>query len=220
MTITFFLYDGFTALDVVGMSEIISRLPDVEIQYAAAWKGEVKSDSGNIKLVSTIEYDRVKKTDILVIPGSTVTFLEVIQDKQILNWIKKIDETTQYTAAISSGTIILAASGLLYKKKATSHWYSLRFLAEYGVEIVEKRYVQDGKIITCAGSSAVLDMALALAAHLSDAETAKALQLMIEYAPNPPFNSGSLETADKETMLLAKKMLKAEALRSGVFGII
>jgi transcriptional regulator GlxA family with amidase domain len=220
MTITFFLYDGFTALDVIGVQEILSRLPNAHVQFAAKWRGEVKTDSNNLRLVSTIEYEKVKSTDILIIPGSTVTFLEVIQDKQVLNWVKKIDETTQFTTAVSSGTIILAAAGLLYGKKATSHWYSLRFLAEYGVDIIEKRYVQDGKIITCAGSSAGIDMALLIAAKVTDPENAKALQLMIEYDPAPPFHSGSLQSAEKETMLLAKKKLKDEALRSGIFGII
>ena len=220
MNITFFLYDGFTALDVIGVNEILSRLPDANIQFAASWKGEVKTDSNSLKIVSTIEYERVKSTDILIVPGSTVTFLEVIQDKSVLNWIKKIDESTTYTCAVSSGTIILAAAGLLYGKKATSHWYSLRFLAEYGVDIVEQRYIQDGKIITCAGSSAGIDMALYMAARLSDKENAQALQLMLEYDPAPPFHAGSLERASKETVLLAKRKLKEEALRSGIFGII
>jgi transcriptional regulator GlxA family with amidase domain len=220
MNITFFLYDGFTALDVVGVNEILCRLPNANIQFAAPWKGEVKTDSNSLKVVSTIEYDKVNSTDILIVPGSTVTFLEVIQDKKVLNWIKKMDETTQFTTAVSSGTIILAAAGLLFGKKATSHWYSLRFLAEYGVDIVEQRYVQDGKIITCAGSSAGIDMALYMAARITDKDNAQALQLMIEYEPAPPFHSGSLESASKDTMLLAKKKLKDEALRSGIFGII
>ena len=220
MTITFFLYDGFTSLDVIGAYEILARLPDAKVIFASKYKNEIKSDTIFFKIEASEEIEKVKQTDILVIPGSTVGFLEVIQDKAILNWIKKMNETSIYTTAVSSGTIILAAAGLLKGKKATSHWYSLRFLTEYGVEIVEERVVKDDKIITCGGSTASIDMALTLAELVEGKEIAEAIQLMLEYDPQPPFDSGSLEKASKETMLLAKRKLKEDALRSGIFGII
>lgn len=220
MVICFLLYEGFTALDVVGPNEILSRLPDTEVRFVASWKGEVKSDSQHLKLVANYTIAEIDKTDVLIIPGSTVGFLEVLQNKSILNWISGIYPKTVYTCSVSSGSIILAAAGLLKGKKATSHWYSMRFLGEYGVATMNERYVADGKIVTSAGSSAGIDMALYLASILDSEAQAKAIELMIEYAPVPPMESGNLALATKDTMLLAKKKLKDDALRSGILTLI
>ncbi len=220
MNITFFIYDGCTALDVVGPNEILSRMPDVKIQLAALWKGEIQTDSTFLRLHATHKISEIDKTDVLIIPGSTVTFLEILQNKTVLSWIKGLYPKVKFMCSVSSGSIILAAAGILEGKKATSHWYSLRFLADYGVRIVEDRYVKDDNIITAAGSTAGLDMALYLAAVLSGSETAKAIQLMLEYEAQPPFNAGNLEKASKDTMILAKKKLKEDALRSGILTLI
>jgi transcriptional regulator GlxA family with amidase domain len=220
MVVTYFLYDGFTALDVIGTNEILSRLPDTHVKMAAMWKGEVKSDSQGVKLVSTHTINEIDKTDILIIPGSTVTFLEVLQNKDVLNWISGLYQHALYVCSVSSGSIILAAAGLLKGRKATSHWYSMRFLAEYGVATVSERYVVDGRVMTSAGSSAGIDMALYLASIVDDVAQARAIELMIEYAPVPPMESGNLALATKDTMLLAKKKLKEDALRSGILTLI
>ncbi|MFN0047894.1 MAG: DJ-1/PfpI family protein [Cytophagales bacterium] len=220
MKITFFLYEGCTAIDIVGTNEILSRLPNVEVRFAAQWKGEIQTDTPFMKLFATHTLDEIHSTDVLIVPGATVSFLEILQNKKVLSWVKGLHPKAKYVCSVSSGSIILAAAGLLEGKKATSHWYSLRFLADYGVKIVQERYIKDDKIITSAGSTACLDMALYLAELLAGTETAKALQLMLEYDAVPPFSSGHLAKASKETMVAAKKKLKEEALRSGILTLI
>jgi len=220
MNITFFLYEGCTGLDVVGPSEVLGRMPNVELNYAAQWKGEVQTDTLAMKLFATHSIEEIQSTDILIVPGSTVSFLEILQNKKVLSWIKGLHGAAQYMCSVSSGSIILAAAGLLEGKKATSHWYSQRFLADYGVKIVRERYVKDGKLITSAGSSSGLDMALYLASILVGEESAKAIQLMLEYEPEPPFESGNLAKATKEVMIAAKKKLKEDAWRSGILTLI
>ncbi len=220
MKITFLLYEGCTALDVVGPNEILSRLQEVEIMFAAQWKGEIQSDTAAMKLLATHSLEEIQATDILIVPGATVSFLEILQNKKVLSWIKGLYPNAKYICSVSSGSIILAAAGLLEGKKATSHWYSLRFLADYGVKIVRERYVQDGNFITASGSTSGLDMALYLASLISSEDTAKAIQLMLEYEAEPPFESGNLAKASKETMVAAKKKLKEDALRSGILTLI
>lgn len=220
MTVTFFLYEGCTALDVVGPAEILSRIPEIKIQMASQWIGEIQTDTPSMKLIATHKLEDIKASEVLIIPGATVAFLEILQNKKVLSWIKGIYTNAKFVCSISSGSIILAAAGILEGKNATSHWYSLRFLADYGVKIVQERYIKDGKIITSAGSTAGLDMALYLTDLLAGKDIAKAIQLMLEYDPEPPFLSGSLGKASKETMLLAKKKLKEDALRSGILTLI
>ncbi len=220
MKITYLLYDGITALDVVGSYEFLSRLPQAKIQFAGTHKGEVKTDSTILRLHTDFTIDEITSTDILIIPGATISFLEVIQNKKLLQWIRNIHESTRYTTSISSGSIILAAAGILDKKIATSHWYSKRFLESYDVTISNKRYVQDGKIITSAGVTAGMDLSLHLCEILSDAETAHAIQLILEYEPEPHITAGFMKNADKKTIERAKRKIKDDAFRNSASSII
>lgn len=220
MKITYLMYDGITALDVVGSYEFLCRLPQAKIQFVGVYKGVIKTDTHALKLNSDFILDEIKETDVLIIPGATISFLEVIQNKNILQWIRKIHETTKYTVSISSGSVILAAAGLLEHKNASSHWYSKRFLESYDVKISNKRYVQDGKIITSSGVTAGIDLALHLCELLSDAETAHVIQLVMEYDPEPPFEDGFMKNASQKTIEKAKRKIKDDAFRNSASSII
>lgn len=218
--VSILLYDGFTASDVTICFDILSRVEDIEVSLVAKWKGEVQSDVKPMKLISSHSFSEVKSADLLIVPGSSVAFLEVIQDKEILGWIRGIAHKASYVASVSSGSIILASAGLLEGKKATSHWYSLRFLSEYNVNIVNERIAEDGKFITASGTSSALDLSFYLVEKLVNKEMARAMTLMLQYEPQPRYDAGSIEKAGKETLILTKKMLKENALRSGVFTFI
>jgi putative intracellular protease/amidase len=211
MEIVIYIYNGLTALDAVGPYEVLSRLPNANVKFVAKEKGVIVTDTHFLKLVAEYDISEIEKADILVIPGSVVGFVREAKDKLLLSWINKINETTTWTTSVCSGSIILAASGLLKNKKATSHWGVIHLLKDYGSIPTGERYVQEGKIISAQGVSAGIDMSLFLASQIVGEEKAKAYQLFIEYDPKPPFNSGNVNEADNLTIELAKKILGREA---------
>ena len=211
MDIVIYIYNGLTALDAVGPYEVLSRLPDAEVKFVAKEKGVVVTDTHFLKLVAEYDISEIDKADILVIPGSVVGFIREAKDKELLSWITKIDFTSTWTTSVCSGSIILAATGLLKDKKATSHWGVIHLLKEYGSIPTSERYIQEDKIITAQGVSAGIDMSLYLASQIVGIEKAKAYQLFIEYDPKPPFDSGNVNQADLATVELAKKILGKEA---------
>lgn len=211
MEIIIYLYNGLTVLDAVGPYEILSRLPGANVKFVSKEKGLIVSDTHFLKLVAEYTIYEIDSADILIIPGSVVGFLRESKDMTLLNWIQKINQTTKWTTSVCSGSIILAAAGLLKDKKATSHWASLHLLTDYNAIPIEERYVKEGKIITAQGVSAGIDMALFLVSELIGIEKAKAYQLFIEYNPNPPFDSGSTIKSTSETISLARSILSNEA---------
>ncbi|MDP9954427.1 putative intracellular protease/amidase [Epilithonimonas hungarica] len=211
MEIVIYIYNGLTALDAVGPYEVLSRLPDADVKFVAKEKGVIVTDTHFLKLVAEYDMTEIEKADILIIPGSVAGFIRESQDKNLLPWINRIHETTIWTTSVCSGSIILAAAGLLKNKKATSHWGVIHLLKSYGAIPTSERYVQEGKIITAQGVSAGIDMSLYLAGQIVGVEKAKAYQLFIEYDPSPPFNSGSINKADNGTIDLAQKILGKEA---------
>lgn len=211
MDIVIYIYNGLTALDAVGPYEVLSRLPEANVKFVAKEKGVIVTDTHFLKLVAEYDISDIDKADILVIPGSVVGFIREAKDKALLSWITKINLTSTWTTSVCSGSIILAATGLLKDKKATSHWGVLHLLKEYGSIPTNERYVQEDKIITAQGVSAGIDMSLYLASQIVGIEKAKAYQLFIEYDPKPPFNSGNINQADLATVELAKKILGKEA---------
>lgn len=211
MDIIIYIYNGLTALDAIGPYEILSRLPNANVKFVAKEKGVIVSDTHFLKLVAEYDITEIEKADILLIPGSVVGFIREIKDPNLLSWIKKIDKTTVWTTSVCSGSIILAAAGLLKDKKATSHWGVIHLLKNYGSVPTGQRYIQEGKIITAQGVSAGIDMSLYLASQIVGEEKAKAYQLYIEYDPKPPFKSGNINEAETATIELAKKMLGREA---------
>lgn len=211
MDIVIYIYNGLTALDAVGPYEVLSRLPNANVKFVAKEKGVIVTDTHFLKLVAENDISEIDKADILVIPGSVVGFIREAKDKALLSWIAKINLTSTWTTSVCSGSIILAAAGLLKDKKATSHWGAIHLLKEYGSIPTSERYVQEDKIITAQGVSAGIDMSLYLASQIVGIEKAKAYQLFIEYDPKPPFDSGNVTQADVATVELAKKILGKEA---------
>ncbi len=192
MDIVFLLFDGFTALDAVGPYEVLSRLPGATVRFVAAEVGEVRTDNGFLGVQADGRCDDVERCDILVVPGGKGTrALEA--DAATHEWIRKMDETTTWTISVCTGSMILAAAGLLEGKAATTHWSRLSELADHGAEPTEARYVFAAeRIATAAGVSAGIDLALALVARIGGEDLARAIQLGIEYDPAPPFDGGSV----------------------------
>lgn len=211
--IVIFVYDGLTMLDAIGPYEVLHNLANTEVVFVAEKKGEIRADSSMVHLNIKHSIDEIKEADVLIIPGSTIAFLREMKNKKVLQWIREIDKTTSKTCSVCTGSLILAATGLLEGKKATSHWKPMNLLKEYGVVPTRERMVLEGKYISASGVSAGIDMALQLAALLSDDEEAKAIQLIIEYDPKPPFDSGSLNTASARTVKLAEKKMERDAFK-------
>lgn len=205
MQIVFLFYDGMTALDVVGPHEILCRISGTSIKRVAKSPGKVKTDSG-IVLYADDTLSDVLNADILFIPGAgNATTLQ--KYPEILDWVRLIHSKTTWTTSVCTGSLILGAAGILSGVNATTHWAAIDRLSKWGAEPIKKRIVESGKIITAAGVSAGIDMALTLAAKISGEHVAKILQLGIEYDPEPPFNSGSPEKADPELLENLRKRM-------------
>ncbi|HVN50622.1 MAG TPA: DJ-1/PfpI family protein [Acidimicrobiales bacterium] len=194
MDIAIFIFDRFTALDAVGPYETLSRLPDATVTFVAAERGLVRTDVGSLGLMADASIEELTEPDVVVVPGGPGQVLPM-GDEATLAWLRHAHEHTQWTTSVCTGSLILAAAGLLEGKRATTHWQGMEFLAATGVEVVDQRVVFDGKIVTAAGVSAGIDMGLALAAHVAGDEVAQAIQLGIEYDPQPPFDAGSRHKA-------------------------
>lgn len=198
-------------MDAIGPYEVLSRLPDAHVYFVGEKRRNYTSDTGFLKIHTEHSIKDIDSADILVIPGSTVTFIKEMKKKRVLEWIKKIDETSRYTTSVCTGSLILAAADLLIGKKATSHWAAIHMLKDYDVEVSTDRYVQDGKIITSQGVSAGIDMALFVVKDILGEEKAKAYQLVLEYFPDPPLNLLAADMADDETKSLAREIMEKNA---------
>lgn len=215
MEIVILLYKGFTTLDAIGAYEVLCRLPDASVKFVAKDKGIIESEYATTKMVATHSLDEIKNADILLIPGSTMTFASVAGDDQILRHIRRLHSTTQLTLSVCSGSVILAAAGLLKGLSATSHWAAMDILTKYGVKPVSERYVRQGKIITAAGVSAGIDMALYITSVLEDEDYAKMIQLVLEYYPEPPVDLEELSAVPKEIEENAISYLRNEIIKMG-----
>jgi putative intracellular protease/amidase len=201
--ITIPLFERFTALDAVGPYEVLSRLPGAEVMFVAQEAGPVRADTGALALVADRALPDVDACDVVVVPGGPGT-RELLEPNPLLDWLRAIDATTQWTTSVCTGALLLGAAGLLDGLEATTHWSALDTLAKLGARPVERRIVPQGKVVTAAGVSAGIDMALWLAAQIAGDEVAKAIQLGIEYDPQPPFDSGSTAKASRETRELLR----------------
>ncbi|MEV4554243.1 DJ-1/PfpI family protein [Nonomuraea wenchangensis] len=188
------LYPRFTALDAVGPYTVLAFAPGWRVTFVAAEPGPVTDDRGALSLAATASYDDVPNPDVIVVPGGPGTF-DALADEALLGWIRRAHERTSWTTSVCSGSLLLGAAGLLDGLRATTHWAALELLRQYGAEPVSERTVVQGKVVTAAGVSAGIDMALTLLARARDEETAQAVQLAIEYDPRPPFDAGSPRTA-------------------------
>jgi putative intracellular protease/amidase len=188
------LFDGLAALDAVGPYEVLRSVPGWEVRFVGAEKGEVRTDSGSLGLSVDYSLDEVSTAEILLVPGGEGTE-NVVGDEAVLDWLRRIDAQSKWTTSVCTGAQLLGAAGLLEGKRATSNWLFLDRLPEYGAEPVGGRFVEDGKTITAAGVTAGLDMALHLVGREAGPEMAQAVQLGIEYDPQPPYDSGSPDKA-------------------------
>jgi putative intracellular protease/amidase len=203
MLITIPLYDRFTALDAVGPYEVLSRLPGAKIVFVAEEAGPVRTDTRALTLVAERALADIDACDVVVVPGGPGT-REMLQPQPLHDWLRAIDATTQWTTSVCTGALLLGAAGLLDGLEATTHWSAFDTLATLGARPTERRIVPQGKVVTAAGVSAGIDMALWLAAQIAGDEVAKAIQLGIEYDPQPPFDSGSVAKASPETKQLVR----------------
>ena len=210
--IAFLLYQQMTALDFVGPYEVLSRLPGAETRFVAAHPGAIRTDMGLV-VHAPDGYDDVPRPDIVVVPGGPGTF-PALADKRTLAWLRQVDTTTRWTTSVCTGSLLLGAAGILTGKRATTHWIARDELSRFGAEPNDGRVVTDGKIITAAGVSAGIDMALTLAAAEAGETTARTVQLVIEYDPQPPFDSGSHARADGQIRRNATALMIPDATRT------
>jgi putative intracellular protease/amidase len=197
MNIAILLFDRLTALDAVGPYEVLSRLPGATVTFVAEEAGPKRTDTGQLALTADASLAELAHPEVVVVPGGPGR-QALMDEGSVHDWLRAADKRSTWTTSVCTGSLILAAAGLLKGKRATSHWLALEELRGLGVDAVPERVVFDGKIVTAAGVSAGIDMALALAAKIADERTAQAIQLGIEYDPQPPFDAGSPERAPVE----------------------
>ncbi|MFF3348357.1 DJ-1/PfpI family protein [Streptomyces sp. NPDC002779] len=194
MQIAIVLFDRFTALDAVGPYETLGRLPDAETVFVAERTGPVRSDTGNLALTADRTLAEVPDPDIVVVPGGPGQTPQM-ENTALLDWLRAADATSTWTTSVCTGSLLLAAAGLLAGRRATSHWLALDHLKRFGAEPTGERVVIDGKYVTAAGVSSGIDMGLTLLGRIAGDEHAQAVQLLTEYDPQPPYDAGSPEKA-------------------------
>ena len=209
MKIVIVLYEGFTALDAIGPYEVLRSVPGWEVEFVAQERGEVRTDSGVVGLTADRSLEEVGTPEIVLVPGGMGTRRKM-EDEELLAWLRRVDETTKWTTSVCTGSLLLAAAGLLDGKRATGHWAWLEPLREFGADPVGGRYIEDGKVITAAGVSAGIDMALYLVGREVGPDVAQAIQLGIEYDPDPPFDAGSPAKAPAPIVELVSGISRAE----------
>lgn len=194
MQIAILLFDGLTALDAIGPYEVLNRLPGASTAFVAEQPGPKRTEDVSLALVADAVLTEVSAPDIVLVPGGRGR-RALMDDGPVHDWLRQAHETSTWTTSVCTGALILAASGLLSGRRATTHWLAMEELGELGAEPVSERVVFDGKLVTAAGVSAGIDMGLALAARIAGEQVAEAIQLGIEYDPAPPFRAGSPKTA-------------------------
>jgi transcriptional regulator GlxA family with amidase domain len=206
MEIAIPLFDRFTALDAVGPYQVLSGLPGARVRFLGPEAGPVRADNRMLTMVAEGRWEDSPHPEILVVPGGIGT-RSLLEDERLLDWVRSVHETSQWTTSVCTGSLVLAAAGLLDGLEATTHWMERDLLGTLGARPTARRVVEQGKVITAAGVSAGIDMALVLADRIAGPEVAQAIQLAIEYDPEPPFDSGSPEKAP-------------EAIRAAVEGVL
>jgi putative intracellular protease/amidase len=211
MKIAIPVFDRITALDAIGPYEVLSRLPGAEVVFVGFEPGPVRTDTRMLALYADAALEDLPEPDIVVHPGGFGT-RRLMHDERMLDWLRRAHETTTWTTSVCTGSLVLAGAGLLDGLDATTHWAARDILEERGARYVPERFVEQGKIVTAAGVSAGIDMALHLAARIAGDDVAQAIQLSIEYDPQPPFDSGSIAKAPAAIVELVRG---AEAAQTG-----
>ncbi|QKW10226.1 DJ-1/PfpI family protein [Streptomyces sp. NA04227] len=197
MQIAFVLFPGFTSLDIVGPFEMLAKLPDTESVFVAERTGEYRNEDGQLALVADRTLREVSRPDIVVVPGGPGQ-ADQMDNQVLLDWLREVDAHSTWTTSVCTGSLLLAAAGLLTGRTATSHWLALDELTARGVRATGRRVVTDGKYVTAAGVSSGIDMGLLLAGRVAGDEVAQSIQLLTEYDPQPPYDAGSPEKAPAE----------------------
>jgi transcriptional regulator GlxA family with amidase domain len=202
MLVAILLFHRVTALDAVGPYEVLQRVPGAEVVFTAARPGPQATD-GTLSLVAATPLEDVPAADVLVVPGGFGT-RPLVRDEPLLAWIRQVHATTTWTASVCTGSLLLAAAGLLDGCEAATHWRAVGELEALGARPVGRRVVDSAdRILTAAGVSSGIDMALVLAARLAGDDVARSIQLAIEYDPEPPFDAGSPDKAGPAIVELA-----------------
>ena len=212
MRIAILLYDGMTALDAIGPYDVLRQVPGAEVLFVGDGAGVKRTEEQPLGLVADRTLAEVPHADILVVPGGFGNE-RVMREPPTLDWIRRLHTTTQWTTSVCTGSLILAAAGLLHGLRATTHWASLERLRDFGAEPVAERVVVQGKIITAAGVSAGIDMALRLVARVAGDDMARGIQLGIEYDPAPPFDAGSPRKAPEHVVQLVRQAVEFKRAR-------
>jgi transcriptional regulator GlxA family with amidase domain len=215
MQVAYLLYDRFTALDITGPHDVFNSVPGNESIFVAEEAGPVRNESDTLSLVADASLDEVTSPDIVVVPGGFGNRL-LLDHEPLHEWIRGVHETSTWTTSVCTGSLLLAAAGLLDGAPATTHWLARKRLAELGAQPVPDRVVEHGKIITAAGVSSGIDMALHLVKKINGPEVAQAVQLGIEYDPEPPLDAGSPEKAPPEIVELVTSVFEAREAESPV----
>jgi putative intracellular protease/amidase len=203
MNIAILLFDRLAALDAVGPYEVLSRLPGAKVTFVAEQTGPKRTDTGQLALTADASLAELEHPDLVLVPGGPGQ-TALMADGPVHEWLRAAYETSEWTTSVCTGSLILAAAGLLEGRRATSNWQALEELGTFDVEVVPERVVFDGKLATSAGVTAGIDMALGLAARIANEQVAQAIQLGIEYDPDPPFDAGSPATAPAEIVELVR----------------
>jgi putative intracellular protease/amidase len=216
--IAFVAYPGFTALDMIGPYEVLRNLPGAEVRFVWHESGPITSDSGVLVVGATHSLAETPSPDMILVPGGPSTPVHA-RDDALLDWLRRAHRTARWTASVCSGSVILAAAGLLNGRRATSHWLAIPLLKGFGaIPVGDERIVNavghgENNVVTSAGVSAGLDLALWLAGQIGGEGRAKAIQLAIEYDPQPPFDSGHMSKASAATKAAATALLSRDSAK-------
>jgi transcriptional regulator GlxA family with amidase domain len=203
MNVAIPIFDRVTALDAVGPYEVLSRLPGARVSFLATTPGPKRTDNGMLALSADATLEELTDPEVIVVPGGYGT-RALIRDEAVLDWLRTAHATSEWTTSVCTGSLVLGAAGLLDGLEATTHWMAMEMLAEFGAVPVARRVVERGKIVTAAGVSAGIDMALTLAARIAGDDVAQAIQLGIEYDPEAPFDCGTPAKAPREIVELVR----------------
>jgi transcriptional regulator GlxA family with amidase domain len=205
-------YPGFTALDMIGPYEVLRNLPGADVRFVWHKAGPITADSGVLVVGATHTLAETPSPDVILVPGGPSTPVHA-RDDVLLDWLRRAHRTASWTASVCSGSVILAAAGLLNGRRATSHWLTIPALKAFGaVPVSDERIVHHDDVVTSAGVSAGLDLALWLAGQIGGESRAKAIQLALEYDPQPPFDSGHMSKASATTKAAATALLSKDSV--------
>jgi transcriptional regulator GlxA family with amidase domain len=213
MEIAIPIYDGVTALDAIGPYEPLSRIPEADVRFVGVEAGPKKCDTRALSLVADYSVEEVPSPDVIVVPGGEGSRRE--SGEALVPWIRSVHETTRWTTSVCTGSLLLGKAGVLEGLNATSHWIYLDMLREYGAKPSRDRIVEQGKVVTAAGVSSGIDMALRLIQLESGDELAQAIQLSVEYDPQPPLDAGSPDKAPAYLVDLVRRVEQGQAAEGG-----